>query len=681
MSKTSSPSPRLGRKGFLYLQKTAPRAVKPAERVKIVARRMMKAERDERVDVTHALTPIYGRFYTAHDLRSSNWFPGGAYVSKRKVYESPVEEAYQSHTVFILESRYNIRYGVGRVDAPDYVYGVCREEDLPGVLKRYNSGGAPRSVLEAMDNARWPSGPQRKPQPRQRWWVDREDLEQTLREVGSTALPPDPDDQGDEEDLETIPRRRSRKNIYCAPRENRNSQVQPATSLPPRLPFFLYFACRCYGRLGRTQPSVTGSMSGKRGFHTTPSCARQRQNGTGNAPRTRPKRNMGPPRGIHAHPQHNALLAAPPHPHRSTRPIAFTFLRLAKGQPTGRPFHADMDNQDKKCRVSYIHRMRTMRLQRAHNLAVDMAQVLAGLRGGVVGIRFEPDSIGRGIAGEGLADPIPWEKRVIRLKTLFHAKEDEVPASKPFETYTIDDFGNRISDETGEVVPWRPRTQTAVDRLKREPWYGEYTYLNKVEKAFMRHVGAAAAAAARNNVAARKAQEVTVKPAPSPTTTIAAIKPPRETPKVFEASAVDEDDDEDELRLSDDEDTETPGGLDQDGSLASASVSTVPTVLMTAEALQALKSRDPLDDSYLTLATEYPDFVVCGTDGKPVLGLRDKETGEISTKGMQALKPDLARLAIKRRREMFCVTKTEQLGMILAAASSKVDVPARLGAQ
>ncbi|KAJ6510433.1 hypothetical protein C8R45DRAFT_814906, partial [Mycena sanguinolenta] len=197
ISQTNEPSPRLGRKGFLYLQKTAPRAVRPEERVKIVARRMIKAERDERMDITHALTPVkqyMAGFTRPTDLRSSNWFPGGAYVSRGKVYESPVEEAYQSHTVFLLESRYNIRYGPGRVEAPDYVYGVCREEDFPAVLKTYNSPRVPRPVLEAMDNARWPQGPQRKPHAQQRWWANRADLENTLQELGSSAFPPDPDD-------------------------------------------------------------------------------------------------------------------------------------------------------------------------------------------------------------------------------------------------------------------------------------------------------------------------------------------------------------------------------------------------------------------------------------------------------------------------------------------------------
>ncbi|KAJ6472776.1 hypothetical protein C8R47DRAFT_724977 [Mycena vitilis] len=93
------------------------------------------------MDVTRALTPVkqyMPGFTRPSDLRSSNWFPGGAYVSSGKVYESPVGEAYEPHTVFLLESRYNIRYGSSRVEAPEYVYvrrvsrkgPPCGPEDL-----------------------------------------------------------------------------------------------------------------------------------------------------------------------------------------------------------------------------------------------------------------------------------------------------------------------------------------------------------------------------------------------------------------------------------------------------------------------------------------------------------------------------------------------------------------------
>ncbi|KAJ7606590.1 hypothetical protein DFH06DRAFT_1382624 [Mycena polygramma] len=57
----------------------------------------------------------------------------------------------------------------------------------------------------------------------------------------------------------------------------------------------------------------------------------------------------------------------------STCPIAMTLVPLAKGLPTGRPFH-DTDNHDKKCRIPYVNRMRSMRMTRIQNLAVEMAQ-------------------------------------------------------------------------------------------------------------------------------------------------------------------------------------------------------------------------------------------------------------------------------------------------------------------
>ncbi|KAJ7334742.1 hypothetical protein DFH08DRAFT_292391 [Mycena albidolilacea] len=645
----SRPTPRLGRKGFLFLQKSAPNAAKPPERVKIVARRMVKAERDERMDVTHALTPVkqyMAGFTRPTDLRTSNWFPGGAYVAKGKVYESPVEEAYQSHTVFILESRYHIRYGVGRVDAPDYIYGVCQEQDLPGVLKAYNSSAAPRWVLEDMDNARWPQGPQRKPQPRQKWWVDGEDLRQTLRGLKSAAPPPDLNNLNKDEWERVRPEKRAKPILRS--KSSSNATIPPpdqnpsapsssrafhssSTLLDPDNIVPDFYVQHKQAKAGRekdaeesdreelqdspflmrdlsdgilsdeieastrrqtskipvefeadgvivhpsgfvvptpsqssTSPSrepregdvalqtaavaervaeedladVTAETSSRRG--KVPSEVRL-EDGTVSHPSgfepptaadefehshlgVRPLVVGGSKRGLHttalvraaeaewdferaraADPdakyvprsEYMPTLAETPFWRPlvtltvSTRPIAYTLLRLAKGLPTGRPFHADIDNNDKKCRVSYINRMRSLRLHRVQNLTVNMAGVLGGLRGGVVGIRFEPDCMGRGVAGEGLADPVPYDKRVVGVgvgrwyalaeqwKELLRDREDEVLADKPFQIYDLDEFGNRYAEGSGEVVPWRARQETKADRLKREPWYAEYQQLHR----------------------------------------------------------------------------------------------------------------------------------------------------------------------------------------------------------
>ncbi|OBZ72867.1 hypothetical protein A0H81_07013 [Grifola frondosa] len=153
---------RLGRKGKLYGQIPAgpdEYRVTVDEEIRILRRRHRKAERDERMDITRALTPVkdyMGGFTRPTDLRASNWFPGGAYKMDARGYESPFPAAYEPHTVFLLESRYPVIHGVGRDDSYEHVVGICREGDLPAVLRMYNSRSCPHEDLEVMDRARWP---------------------------------------------------------------------------------------------------------------------------------------------------------------------------------------------------------------------------------------------------------------------------------------------------------------------------------------------------------------------------------------------------------------------------------------------------------------------------------------------------------------------------------------------
>lgn len=123
-----------------------------------------------------------GGFTRPRDLRSSNWFPGGRYSDMGKVYESPPDTAYEPHTVFLLESRYPVRHGIGRVDTYDHVVGVCREGDFEAILKRYNSERAPGEQMEAMDNARWPWGPQYVIK-KTKWWAADENPRQIMEEL------------------------------------------------------------------------------------------------------------------------------------------------------------------------------------------------------------------------------------------------------------------------------------------------------------------------------------------------------------------------------------------------------------------------------------------------------------------------------------------------------------------
>lgn len=113
-----------------------------------------------------------GGFTRPRDIRSSNWWPGGAYLMKNKVYELPDPSAYQAYTVYLLESRYPINHGIGRAHSIDHVVGRCVQGSLPYILRRYNSlGGAGSKYQKLMDSADWPF---LKPKPPKRtiWWKD-----------------------------------------------------------------------------------------------------------------------------------------------------------------------------------------------------------------------------------------------------------------------------------------------------------------------------------------------------------------------------------------------------------------------------------------------------------------------------------------------------------------------------
>ncbi|KAK1218431.1 hypothetical protein PQX77_018895 [Marasmius sp. AFHP31] len=133
------------------------------EKSNIVYRRISKSERDERMDITKALTPIKD-YLTQHEpFRTSRWFSSdGSHEQAEVAHENPSPFAYEPHTVFLLESRHLVRYGIGRVDHFEHVVGVCRTAEFEDVIRKYNSADAPGEALQAMDNAQWPWQPQQK---------------------------------------------------------------------------------------------------------------------------------------------------------------------------------------------------------------------------------------------------------------------------------------------------------------------------------------------------------------------------------------------------------------------------------------------------------------------------------------------------------------------------------------
>jgi len=99
----------------------------------------------------------------------------------------------------------------------------------------------------------------------------------------------------------------------------------------------------------------------------------------------------------------------------STRPLALTIARLSRGLSRGLPFYASIDNHDRKISSSFTSRMRHLRINRMQDLASLISRKLSGEQGGILGIRFDSESSGRGVDGEGYDQPLDLAKRTVHI--------------------------------------------------------------------------------------------------------------------------------------------------------------------------------------------------------------------------------------------------------------------------
>lgn len=620
------------------------------ERMRMTKRRMAKAERDERMDITKALTPAktyMGGFTRPTDLRASNWFSGGRYVEKNKVYEVPPASAYEPHTVFLLESRYLVKHGIGRADSYDHVVGVCREGDFPAILAKFNSRKCPSDELACMDNARWPFLPPKRVK-RTIWWEKDEDPQEVVRQilekeeagVGSSKkrshfspkpdhapAPPAPKIERWKEKVEKKMRRRQesasllsmeddavmdpsssshyRRTIhFSAIRPNdRSSDDSPSSSFsqraniptsswsrPPKdsqdahdhiVPTYYIERKRQREMISErkeeegglmaelsagilsegvaaqikvlpekipveikeldgtirhpsgfepptpetefhplasktateddpllttikipwdealspsTDASVTlpAGVKGLRGYHTSADLralevpheiVHENYDPPPHIPGTKPtsspeeiaQSELNSLRGrymptLSSQPFWRPLLTLTV----STRPIALTVSRLSKGLPRGLPFYASISEDDRKISQTLSARMRSLRLKRMSELALDLAGSLQGQRGGLIGVRFDVDDKGRGIEGEGFDKPLPFDKRTVKvgvgewypfadeLKEGFDIDAKEADTREGFEIFGLDEFGQRT-----DGVKW-PEVNDDLFKLKEK---------------------------------------------------------------------------------------------------------------------------------------------------------------------------------------------------------------------
>lgn len=367
-----------------------------------------------------------GGFTRPRDLRASNWFPGGPYVLKGKGYESPSEEAYKPHTVFLLETRHKVRHNTGIVDAKDHVVGICRTVDWPRLIEFYNSPRCPLKHKESLDNACWPwlprSGKVIRPVV---WWGHDEKLEDIMKEIYE-----DPDYVSP---YHQLLKKEARKEVEEVDPPQRQTKKPKTDATNVRISNKIYDKDeirQLYYPLIKNEPFW------------------------------RP------------------LLAVT----FSTRPLALTLSRLSKALPRGLPFYASMTNDDRKCLYSFTHRMTSLRLDRIRSLVLNICSRLSGEKGGFVGIRFSTDTRGRGIDGEGLADPIPRDKRLVKVMIgdwfyrasdeheLYRLGAEEYGGDEALDVSLMNEWGREL-DAQGNEIPLPIQESSSEDNIEYTQYF------------------------------------------------------------------------------------------------------------------------------------------------------------------------------------------------------------------
>jgi len=411
-----------------------------------------------------------GGFTRPRDLRATNWFPGGAYIQKKKNYEMPSPLAYKPYTVFLLESRYVVKKGVGRVSCHEYMTGSIRAENFERYMQVVNSGYAPTNLLEEMDNAHWPNIDRKDPGAlkKTKWWSSGQNP-RAIREAALAGEDLGPLEVGEpvegggkrveiqEDDPENVPEEGQepteddslknwdpydddlakdeavRAKLKAERRKRwlsgeKNLPDVPQTLLGYGEPLYIrnsdpdadqleVISNRALLRLWTESLSPEiGSWWPYRFNYKPPADLKydplQNPDVVDNELKgtAYQLRKMYIPT-LKEQPFWRPLLAVTV----PSRPMADTVLRLAKALPRGLAYYASFAPEDRKCVLSYSGRMRTLRISRIRQLTLQTAVRLLGYYGGFIGMRYDHKQRGRGINGELLEDLPPEHFRKLTV--------------------------------------------------------------------------------------------------------------------------------------------------------------------------------------------------------------------------------------------------------------------------
>jgi hypothetical protein len=418
--------------------------------------------------------------------------PGGAYIRKAKLYESPDPTAYTPHTVFLVQSRYSVNQTLGRANTPEYIVGFVAENRFKKYLRQINSGWAGDDMLEIMDNACWPGISENATLKRVKWWNPDENPDAirgaVLEAPGNkheglvdttvaTPLVPRSESKGeateldaeakgtkveeekydsDDDDLladlarvDEAKQARRREKAKLKRKGGSDVAIQHFNTIPfnPATVLYEHKLKRVPAKLTTQQVSYISDKEKLRYYTKYLSHLP--------TPDTKPMtpetpgydENLLDPTFI------ETVLAGTSYEYRKkyiprlaeqpfwlpvvavtlpTRPLARTVARLAKALPRGLPYLASVPQEDFKCKNSLPSRMLNLRLVRMRRLAIQTAERLAGYFGGFPGLRFDSSMPGRGVNGTMLDAPAtPEQRRVIALvANWYDMSQDEVDAYK-----------------------------------------------------------------------------------------------------------------------------------------------------------------------------------------------------------------------------------------------------------
>ena len=480
-------TPRPGARSRPYaVQDDGPLPLTAEQKESIEAARTARAERQERMDITAALTPVktfMGGFTAPKKLRTLDRMDTHFYTKRPRPERKPPASAYTPHCVYGFVSRHPVWQGHGTATARVIETGMCSASNFKQTLAHFNGAAVdPRPKTEGNEEAE----------------EDEEGEEnEEMEEQEEESEQPEPDDDAPplRTGLEVKPRKFS--NLTRKQKKKERAKIPltytPASvQLPPMAREARNAAMNAiWGgkewidernklRNEKAKEHATFMNSLPPDAFPPPEYQRPPIPEGSNGPwpvwdDKSPHLPLNVPLPPYTDPPFFTPLFVFTFP---TRPLAATIKRLQTGLERGLPYYASIPDKDRKDGPSFFRRKLRLRMDRLQRLIRHMARILAGGEGGFVGIRFHQEDLGRLMKGERLMEGIEKEKRRIEVRWgedaldfFGHGKGWEGVAEGlegiP-ELYwgKMDQYGNPIGE--CEAVPGAEERQAYMDEISAE---------------------------------------------------------------------------------------------------------------------------------------------------------------------------------------------------------------------